>query len=162
MGLRQKAKKSLEDQDLEEIEEVEEPEASEPTARRPKDGSAAVVKGLEADLGRARQINEVKDKEIGKQEKELAALRKALDESERERESLLKDSQIHLKEAEVALKSAERDYERAQTEIERLRGQVGKRQNLEEKDAALAAKLERATEREEKAEAQLKIGRAHV
>jgi len=69
MGLRQKAKRSVEEEDLEEIEAFTDPKESEDS------GTSRALEGLRRDLEKARDAGDAKDAELARREKELAKLK---------------------------------------------------------------------------------------
>ena len=150
MGLRQKAKKVVEEEDLEDIEAFTDPQASESAPSEPP-----ALEGLRRDLETAREASGAKDKELTMREKELAKLRVEYEELEREQGALVKDLKAQLKDSEGALKAAGR-------ESERLKSQLGKKEDLDEKDSAIATRLQRVEDREAKAQAQSETIRARL
>src|SRR5439155_285869 len=69
------------------------------------------------------------------------------EELDKEQGALLKDLKGQLKDSEAALKAAER-------EAERLKGQLGKKEDLAERDSAITARTGKDEEREAKAQPQ--------
>ena len=142
MGLRQKAKRSVEEEDLADIEAFTDPKDSEDK------GASRALEGLRRDLEKARDAGDAKEQELARREKELAKLKTEYEALEREQGTLVKDHKAQLKDSEAALKVAEK-------ESERMKGQFGKKEDLAEKESVIAARMEKLEEREAKVQVQL-------